>query len=391
MSRRFQAASGLLAQLSQGAASVGIILVVRQYGGSLALAGAIVGALWIAAAVGRPIQGRAMDRSGPAPVMVACGAAHALALAAIVGLLAADAPGSLLIVLGALAGLALPPVSTAMRVVWAAEVGDRTAAYSMVYLVQELAILGGPLLLAAIIATASAAAGLIGVAVLAGAGALAYAWSVHAYNPAAEPGPRAAVLGVLGMWPLLGTAALVGALIGGIQIGAPTFAAAHGSPAVGALLVAAVSVGGIAGAFIYGRGRWRTAPAARLVVLMALLTAFVALSATAGTFAGLAVLLVASGVALNPALSTFSLLVDEFVSRRSAAEAFGWLSTAIALGTGAGSAIAAAFAEHHGSVHAAFVVAAVAGAAGLCGAVVIRYAARRPAPTVAATNGTPGR
>jgi predicted MFS family arabinose efflux permease len=193
-------------------------------------------------------------------------------------------------------------------------------------------------------------------------------------RPAGAAGPREQVLGVMAFWPLLATALLLGGLLGGIQIGAPTFAAAHGSPAAGALLVAAVSVGGIVGAFAYGRGRWRARPASRLVALMAILTGFVALSATAGSFAALALLLTGAGLALNPALSTLSLLVDEYISHRSAAEAFGWLSTALALGTGAGSAIAATFAQHRGDVHAAFVVAAVAGAAGLAGAVLLRYA-----------------
>jgi predicted MFS family arabinose efflux permease len=374
MSRQSQALTGLLAQISQGAASVGIILAVRQYHGSLALAGAIVGAMWIAAAIGRPIQGRLMDRRGPAAVMAACGAVHAATLATIVGLLALGTPEPLLIVVGALAGLALPPVSTAMRVVWAADDDDRTAAYSKVYLVQELAILSGPLLVAALVASVSAAAAVVAVAAVSGVGALAFAWSVRGDRPAPQDGPRAAVLRVGAVWRLLGTAALVGALIGGIQIGAPAFAAAHGSPAASGLLLAAVSVGGIAGAWLYGRSRIRATPAARLVVLLAVLTVFVALTGSAGSFGLLAVLLIAAGFALNPSLSTFSLLVDQYVSRRSAAEAFGWLSTAIAVGTGAGSAIAAAVAQHHNDAGAAFVVAAVASGAAFVGAVLIRYA-----------------
>jgi hypothetical protein len=66
-------------------------------------------------------------------------------------------------------------------------------------------------------------------------------------------------------------------------------------------------------------------------------------------------------VPLNPALATFSLLIDEHVPPGAAAEAFGWLSTAIAGGTGAASAIAAAAAHRH-DAEAAFVVAALAAA-----------------------------
>ena len=54
----FQAVAGLAAQLTQGAAAVGIVLVVRQHIGSVALAGAVAGALGIASGLARPVQGR---------------------------------------------------------------------------------------------------------------------------------------------------------------------------------------------------------------------------------------------------------------------------------------------------------------------------------------------
>jgi hypothetical protein len=68
------------------------------------------------------------------------------------------------------------------------------------------------------------------------------------------------------------------------------------------------------------------------------------------------------GLPANPSFATLSLLVDQHVPAGSAAEAFGWLSTAIAVGTGTASAIAAALAHHH-DPEAAFALAAIAGAA----------------------------
>jgi MFS family permease len=83
---RWQALSGLLAQVTQGASGIGIILVVRQHTGSLALAGGVVGALSIAAGVARPLQGRLIDRRGAAGVIAGTGLGHAAALVAIVSL-----------------------------------------------------------------------------------------------------------------------------------------------------------------------------------------------------------------------------------------------------------------------------------------------------------------
>ena len=79
-----QAVSGLVAQLSQGAGAIGIVLVVREHTGSVAVAGAVAGATSIAAGLARPVQGRLMDRHGLTSLNVACGILHPAALIAIV-------------------------------------------------------------------------------------------------------------------------------------------------------------------------------------------------------------------------------------------------------------------------------------------------------------------
>ena len=60
----WQAVGGLFAQITQGAGSVGIILVVREHGGSLADGAVVVGALWVAAGVARPLQSTDIARTG---------------------------------------------------------------------------------------------------------------------------------------------------------------------------------------------------------------------------------------------------------------------------------------------------------------------------------------
>jgi MFS family permease len=373
---RSQAATGLVAQVTQGAAGVGIVLVVRQHTGSLPLAGAVVGALSIAAGVSRPVQGRLIDRRGPTGVMVACGVAHPAALIGIVGLSDVNASTNaralhwLLVVLGVVAGLALPPVSTSMRARWGEVVtgGERTAAYSLVYLVQELSILAGPLVLSAVTAASTSSVALIVVAALAGAGTLAFAASIGAHHGAkpaighhATPRRSGHPLRVPAVRVVLLAALLLGAVIGALEVAVPIFATAHGAPAAAGLLIAALSVGGIAGAAIYGSVRWRAAPARRLALLLGLMTIWLGLAIAADTLLLLGVLLLLAGVPLNPALATFSLLIDEHVPPGAAAEAFGWLSTAIAGGTGAASAVAAVVAHRH-DAQAAFAVAAIAGA-----------------------------
>jgi hypothetical protein len=74
-------------------------------------------------------------------------------------------------------------------------------------------------------------------------------------------------------------------------------------------------------------------------------------------------IILVAGIPLNPALTTLSLLVDQHATGRTVAEAFGWLSTGLAAGTGAASAIAGVVARRQHDARAAFIVAAVAGAA----------------------------
>jgi MFS family permease len=381
-SLRWQVAAGLLAQITQGAAAVGIILVVRQHTGSLALAGAIVAALSIAAGLARPLQGRLIDRRGSREVMAGCGVIHALGLVGIVALSDVHAPGALLVALGCVAGLALPPVSTSMRVEWAKGVGgddDHTAAYSLVYLTQELAILVGPLVLAATIAAASASLALITVAVLAAVGAVAFAASLRSPSDrkAAPAASGKLVLRIRGLQLVVAVAVLVGAVIGALEVAAATLATAHRAPAAAGLLIASLSVGGVVGASVYGSRRWQTRAPTRLCVLAAAITTALALMVAAHGLVVIGLLLSLAGIALNPALTTFSLLVDQHVPAQAAGEAFGWLSTALAGGTGAASALAAAVAQDQHNARAAFIVATIAAAAATAVAVLARQALNR--------------
>jgi MFS family permease len=346
-----------------------VILVVRGHGGSLTLAGSVVGALSIAAGLARPLQGRLIDRRGASALLAVCGVVHAGSLAGIVALAQARAPAAAMVALGALAGLALPPVSTSMRVVWgsALPAGDRTAAYSLVYLTQELSILAGPLALSALIAVANSSVALVGVALIAAAGAIAFAALIGARGITPSP-TRGRVVGEVfrasGMRVLVGVAALTGAVIGAIEVAAPTFASAHHAPAASGLLIAALAVGGILGAVIYGGRRWSAAPSLRLLALLALLTAVLAVTIPVSSLAALGALLLVAGLALNPVLTTTSVLVDDHVRRASAAEAFGWLSFGIAGGTGSATAIAGAL-TRPAHPQTALIVAAAAGAAAI--------------------------
>jgi predicted MFS family arabinose efflux permease len=147
-------------------------------------------------------------------------------------------------------------------------------------------------------------------------------------------------------------------------VGVPALATDRHAPAAAGVLVAALSVGGIAGAAAYGVRSWKSRPGVRLVALMLALGAVLAPLALVESWPVFWLVLFGGGLALNPALTTSSLLVDEFAPGAQA-EAFGWVSTAIGVGGALGSAVAGVTGERLGA-SAPFLAAsglALAGAA----------------------------
>jgi predicted MFS family arabinose efflux permease len=106
-----------------------------------------------------------------------------------------------------------------------------------------------------------------------------------------------------------------------------------------------------------------------------------AIGALIGTppFAAIWLPLVLAGVAINPVITAVALLVEDH-SSAAAAEAFGWQSTALALGTAAGNALGGSLADVHGA-SGAFVAAAIAAGAAtvLAAATRSRLATGQPA------------
>ncbi|MEU7863522.1 MFS transporter [Nonomuraea sp. NPDC049141] len=356
-----QAVLGFLAQLTQQVAPVGIVLVVQASTGSLVLAGLAAAAFAIGAGMARPVQGRLIDRRGPRGVLAVSALAHVTALIAVVAGAGSGWPGWTIVALAWTAGAGLPPVSVTMRVEWGARLATegRTAAYSLVYLVQELAMLTGPLLLGVLIALASASLALGVVAVAAGAGTLAFSRVLRVTGPS-RSARRGRVFRHLGMRLLLVVVVLLGGAIGALDVGVPALAAARGIPAATGLLVAALSLGGVAGAAVYGARRWTADPARRLTGLLLVFGLALGPLVLVSSLPLFWAVLFAGGLMLNPALTTTSLLVDE-LAPGAQAEAFGWVSTAVGVGGAAGSGLAGVVGQQFGPSMPFLVAAGFAG------------------------------
>jgi hypothetical protein len=167
----------IVARFPLGMIPLGLVLLVRDAGGSYGTAGLVVAAYSIASAIGAPVAGRLVDRRGQAWVLLPRAALYPAALAAVCVLALADAPTWTLAMAAAVAAALVPPIAACVRTLWPRllRTADlRATAYSLDAALQEVFFTLGPLLVAAIAATASPSAALLTAAALGGLGTLAF-------------------------------------------------------------------------------------------------------------------------------------------------------------------------------------------------------------------------
>jgi MFS family permease len=354
-----------LGSLPIGMYIVAILLMAREATGSFAEAGRVAGAFGLANALGAVTQGRMMDRFGQPRVLRAVAAGHALAITALVIASERRAPSAVLALCAVAGGASLPQVPAAMRSLWSVLVEDearRQTAYAMVAIVFEVSVVAAPALVAGIATVASPAAATAATGAIATGAALAFAatrasrrWRGEAHavgwiGPLAAPGVQTVFVAM----------AALGTALGIVQVAVPAFTAAEGSAEEGALLLAALSAGSLAGGLVYGARSWPGRPAIRLAAMLAALAAACALLAPAGSNLVLAGTLVVVGVLLAPTTIVGSALLDVVAPAGTVTEAFTAMIMGIVAGNAAGNALGGAIVDGPGYESAAFAAAAVA-------------------------------
>lgn len=277
-----------------------------------------------------------------------------------------------------LAGAVQAPVTSTLRSIWArvvADPADLQAANAMQSMMYDLFALTGPLVGGALTALASPQAAIAftaGALLLSDLG-FALQPPVRAWRP--QDAVRGDLLGALrfpGLRTLVACALPAGVSIGIIEIVAPAFADERGDAAAGALALAALAAGGIAGAFVYGSVAWRAPAAVRYGRCSVALTVALTVTAAADSLATLAVLLFAAGLAFGPITATIFGLLDEIVAEQARTEAFTWVITAFAAGIAIGLTLGGALHEAAGTE-----IALLGGAAAALLELVVLLARRR--------------
>ncbi len=335
----------MIGRLSIAAEPLSTVLLVHGSTGSFAAAGAVMAAYSIAAAISLPVQGRVMDRIGQTGVILMTTAITAAGFLSLIVLAHGGAPVAVLCVAAAFAGLGTVPTGTAMRTLWSDLVPEsdlRQAAFALDAVAIDVAFIAGPLIAAAVIAIASPAASLSVCIALTLLGSTVFASSraSRTWRGAPANHRRIGPLRSASVWVLMGAALGVGIAVGAAELAITAFASEHGVAELGGTLIAVQALASTAGGLWYGARSWGNPPGERLpavaIVFALSLAPLVAIPSLPVAFP----LMALSGLALAPAISLIYLLLDSLAPVGTAAEATGWVLTAIVGGAAVGNALA---------------------------------------------------
>jgi MFS family permease len=364
------AAAALLARLPSGMTPLATVLLVRGEGRSYGVAGVVVAASSLAGAIGFPLWGRLIDRTGQSRVLLPLAVVFPAALLCLALSATQGAPALVLVVFAALAGGTQPPVGASMRALWPSLLGKpalRDTAYALEAWLQELFFICGPLIVAAIASVAPAWCALLAAAAFAGIGTVSFALApaVRSAGGSQRAPSRAGALESKAVRTVLFACVALGAAFGVVEVTMPAFGEAHGSRAQGGFALACFALGSLVGGVWIG-----TRPAARrLAIRFALSLALLAVALipplVAPNLPVMCALMLLAGMPIAPAFAASYGLVGALTPPGTTTEAFAWLTTAIVAGLAIGTAGGGLAIGHLGLTGAIALAAPCAGLAAL--------------------------
>jgi MFS family permease len=372
--------ASMLARLPFGMFALALVLYMAEERGSYAVAGLVDGAFGIGAAIGLPLQSRAMDRLGQRRVLLPLALLDAAATAALVALTESGAPTAVLMACAVVGGMSIPNIGSALRTLWPDLLRRRdellAAAFALDSVAIELLFTAGPLIAAAIIAAISpiAALALSAACTIAGVALFVVQPPSREWRPDEQAGSHGR-LGALrsgGVRTLMGATLPIGFCFGAVEISLPAFAKQYGTAEWAGVLLSVWALASAIGGLTYGARNWRLPLDAVYLRLAALLPLGFLPALAAPSIAAMALLILPAGLLIAPLGAAGNQLVGQVAPHGAVTEAYTWPVTALIAGFAVGTATGGALVEAV-DWRACFVAAALAGVLGAA----IAYSGRR--------------
>ncbi len=328
----------IVGRLHMAGISIAITFLAVEWTDSYLIAGLIVGAVTLGQGISGPLRGKAADRGSAPRLLAVSGTLHTTGLLVLAALPAAWWP--IAPVIGLATGLFMPPVGQIVRAVCtrAVERDKHNAVFSIEAIVQEMAFLIGPTLIAVAVGFSGGRAGLLLSAAMVATGVLGFALTVHrsghgtpnAESIKASQEAKTSILRNRGVVPLLTVATVMLGAFTITDIAIISWARERGTPELIAVMVTVWGIGSLIGGLAAGsfKGEPSLARRAGLFTSGMIAVALVLpplLDPSPWLLAGL---LVITGLAIAPAIATANTWLGDLVPEGRLAEAFGWQATA---------------------------------------------------------------
>jgi MFS family permease len=384
--------TSMVGRLPTAMATLAILLLIRDQGGSYTLAGGLAALFTAGSGIGQPMLARLVDRRGQWQVLVL---AVAVSTAAFVVLAVSGAHHAMLsAAAAALAGLGTPPIEPCLRSLWAHVVAGGSvlrAAFSLDVGLQELVFVAGPLLTVAAVEVVGHTGGVLACALFGAVGTVGFAATAASRTWRPTPvveGPHGSPLrhGVLVRVFLVALAC--GVPVGALAIVAAAFAGRHGASAITGWALAA-NAGGALVSGLYGAVRPTVNASARTMTLsgLALAAGYLPLALPLPVWLWLIAAGV-SGLALPVVLGVVFQRVNVVSPPNLVTEANAWVVTAFTVGA-AVAALLAGIVTDHMRASTAIAVIVLAGSAFTALVCVVSHRADEVRPAVSGTRPSP--
>ena len=352
----------MLSAIPLGMLSLTIVLCIQEWRDSLRAAGSISGLFGLGNAVGLGIQGWLIDRTESRRIVMAAGSTCTATLTGFVLVGTSGGPLWVVASLAGIAGLSIPAITTAVRA-WLtftfSAASLQATSYALLAALFRGAVAIGPVLvsLALLLHGPTRAVGI--AAALMMTATLLYVLTgdrktqhqvkqVHALGE----GPRLSA----GLRTLLVAAALEGLAVGIIAVAIPGVMSAASAAVLAGLAFAALALGQVLGALVFGSRPW---PGPRRLQLPVIQTT-VALVAVVICLVSyhpwlLVVVMLAAGFTMAPISVLKSALLDDVASNKTLSRSYSILVATGLVSAAAGNALAGNLADLTG-VHGLLIV-----------------------------------